>query len=172
MRSLTFVLWAATAGVLSIPENASAQADQTIAMVCQGAFPGQSTITIDLAEKAISEEYRIFSVPVSVAHGTVWKASDSEITFSIESDGYLRWGTLNRQTGIFTIKPLKGFPASTDRLAASVSKASCKVAQPQGAEPLLSSAPASQQELVTAALPDEPVLQTQTATPASSSQQK
>jgi len=126
MRSLTFILCAAIAGIFSISGMAIAQADQTIVMVCTSAFPGQWTITIDLAAKAVTDEYVMLSVPVSVTHGAVTQVTDTEITFNVESDGYLRQGTLNRSTGILTFMPLNEATAAVDRLTASFNEASCQ----------------------------------------------
>jgi len=131
VRALTFVLCAAIAGIFSIPGTATAQADQTIVMVCTSAFPGQLTITIDLAAKVVTDKYVILSVPVSVTHGTVTQVSDTEITFNIESDGYLYQGTLNRYTGILISKPLNEATAAVDRLTASFNDASCQKKQKQ-----------------------------------------
>ena len=97
-------------------------------MVCRSELPGQSTITINLAEKTVLDEYAIFSVPVSVTHGAVTQASEAEIAFNIWSDGYLRQGILNRHTGMFVFIPLNALRTTTDRLAASFNKASCREA--------------------------------------------
>lgn len=172
MRGLPFVLCAATAQILSVSGTAHAQAEQTIAMVCRSELPGQSTITINLAEKTVSDEYAILSVPVSVTHGAVTQASDSEIAFTIWSDGYLRQGILNRHTGIFVFRPLNVLTATTDRLAASFNEASCRETQPKVAELGLSRTQLAQENFVTAALPDVPAPESQTASVAQIPQPK
>jgi hypothetical protein len=172
MRGLTFVLCAATAQILSVSGAAHAQTEQTIAMVCRSELPGQSTITINLAEKTVLDEYAIFSVPVSVTHGAVTQASEAEIAFNIWSDGYLRQGILNRHTGMFVFRPLNALRTTTDRLAASFNKASCREAPTKEAELGLSPTPVAQDNLVAAALPDEPAQQSQSAPVAPSLQTK
>ena len=126
MRSLSFFLYGAAAQILSVSGSIAAQADQSIAMVCKSSFPGQSKITIDFDAKTITDEYTILSVPVSVTHGTLMRVSDTEITFYIESDGYLRQDTLNRYSGLLVSKPLNALSAAAVRLAPSVKEASCR----------------------------------------------
>jgi len=126
MRSLSFFLYGAAAQILSVSGSIAAQADQSITMVCKSSFPGQSKITIDFDAKTITDEYTILSVPVSVTHGTLMRVSDTEITFYIESDGYLRQDTLNRYSGLLVSKPLNALSAAAVRLAPSVKEASCR----------------------------------------------